>query len=67
MPNGHQNHYWMSVSGAIKEKMQGCAWQIRISRIKRDLDIKFKEVELKIKHLGNIAKARTIKSKIRAV
>ena len=66
-PNGHQNHFWASVNDAIKEKMRGCAWQVQVSSICNELAIKLKEVETKIKQLGNDASTRTIKSKLRAL
>ena len=37
-PCGHINHYWVSVSDAIAEKMKGCEWQLRLDQVSTELE-----------------------------
>ena len=66
-PAGHTNHFWVAVSNAIKQKMKGCPWQIRLSAIDEELSLEIKKVEGKIKVLDSCSASHEIKSRIRRI
>ena len=33
--NGHLNHFWANIGGAMKTRMSGCDWQVRLNAIKK--------------------------------
>ncbi len=39
-PCGHQNHYWKSICTAIRVKMKGCEWQVRLEMVDDLVDSK---------------------------
>jgi len=49
MPSGHITHFWISVSDAIRTKMQKCEWRIRLDTIVNDVTIMIKEMKLEVK------------------
>ena len=66
-PCGHQNHFWVSIGDAIKAKMEGCDWQVRLANIEGEVDAKIKNIEVKIKHCQAGAESKIVKAKIRRV
>jgi hypothetical protein len=66
-PCGHQNHYWVSIGDAIKNKMKGCDWQVRLANIDGEVDAKIKDIETKIKQCQAEEDYKAIKEKIRKV
>ena len=62
-PAGHQNHFWISISDAIKKKMKGCPWQVCLSTIDSALEEKINTIQAKIKSY-NASESRKVRQNI---
>ena len=60
----HTNHYWKDISNAIKAKMKGCAWQVRLASIESKVAINLGEIDAKIKLGDSGVKLKEIKKQL---
>jgi hypothetical protein len=66
-PAGHITHFWIAVSTAIRERMQGCEWQVRVSAIDDEVKEKIKEIKEAIRTSDALSVSNGLKRKIRRI
>ena len=66
-PAGHITHFWIAVSNAIRERMKGCEWQVRVTSVDAEVKDKIREIKEAIKTSDALAASNEIKKKIRVL
>ena len=63
-PLVHTNHFWVSIGKALKAKMKGCAWQLRLASIKSEVATKITDVHTKIKPCKAGVQSKDVKTRL---
>ena len=66
-PNGHINHFWCSVSGAIVDKMKGCDWQVKVNALDDQVADRIRSAEAKLKEHNSLPQTKHLKAKLRRI
>ena len=66
-PAGHITHFMTNLSDCIRDKMNGCDWQLRVMAIEGEVKTRIIQINAAKKSSVGLADSRIIASKIRQI